>query len=936
MKKLLLFVVVLAVLAGAGYAALRLGWLRPLGFGPTSGSAPSEPAASSPTTPPEASGAAAPSAGAPAAESNPASATPPPAGAAATNEPPAAGAPPPAGEAAGAQAPIPPAKFDGNIALIDFGGTVELTSENYGGSVNNHAIIDGNRTTPWRSVGNHPGVGEVVLSFFNREPMLIDRVTIVGGEPRGFPRDVEVWVSTAAAPDGPFTKVAATALPSGEEASVPLTPVEARYLKFRMLKNNEGEERFWIAELEVREAGRAGYVPLMTRHPELARPGGPVTLTGGLPVASTMLPPCKPNPEAAQTPPSAHSRSNKVLVVGEGADVYGFRRILGDKRNGRLSDGLSEADLSYLEQLPVTQSDPLAARPAMLAPDLGVDTVVLAQLCGSLMKSVSPAFKQALMTWVAAGHKLIIQDSDDCVNPGPDYGFLPYAFKSDNPGARGAEGSDLRFIEFNSMLHGRPGRPGYLDKKSWEGGVPPYGNELGDANTVVAWDGNWCGHMAVRNVNNVFGFVLSYAHYGRGLIIYDGYDNDQARGWGYDTVLTRELLQGFDPDNLPCGARLGDFVLSTDSWLLYRAAAPDRTYTYPLTLLSNQGYKGTVNLSVTSTPGVPGLQARLEPASVTLAGEGQSTLTLTMPGGAAPPPVAVEIKGTDAAGKTNALCLQLGPARSGELSIVSALSPPSKTRKNLEIILDASGSMKTLMGKKSRWDTALATLQEVLAKLPDDFNVGLRIYGHREPSTSPKTCTDSELVVPIRKLDRAGILNAAKAFRPKGETPLVYSALQAPADLKAVGGGTVILITDGQESCKGDPVKAAAELKASGLDIRLNIVGFAVTDPKVQKDLAGFSQGTNGSFYAAQSGQALGDALLIAAIERFPYAVFDEAGKQVTAGEAGGPPEELPAGDYRVVVKAGAKEIVAPRVHVALGQATTLKIVLKADHLALE
>ena len=70
--------------------------------------------------------------------------------------------------------------------------------------------------------------------------------------------------------------------------------------------------------------------------------------------------------------------------------------------------------------------------------------------------------------------------------------------------------------------------------------------------------------------------------------------------------------------------------------------------------------------------------------------------------------------------------------------------------------------------------------------------------------------------------------------------------LQSPADLKAVGGGTVILITDGEESCKGDAVKAAADLKASGLDIRLNIVGFAVTNPKTQKDLAGFAQATGG------------------------------------------------------------------------------------------
>ncbi len=123
---------------------------------------------------------------------------------------------------------------------------------------------------------------------------------------------------------------------------------------------------------------------------------------------------------------------------------------------------------------------------------------------------------------------------------------------------------------------------------------------------------------------------------------------------------------------------------------------------------------------------------------------------------------------------------------------------------------------------------------------------------------------------------------------------------------------------------------------ASGLDLRLNIVGFGVTDPKVQKDLAVFSQGTNGRFYPAQSGQALGDALLIAAIEKFPYTVFDAAGRQVAAGEAGGAAAELPPGEYKVVVKAGANELIAPRVMVTLGQQTTVKIVLKGDRLALE
>jgi hypothetical protein len=421
---------------------------------------------------------------------------------------------------------------------------------------------------------------------------------------------------------------------------------------------------------------------------------------------------------------------------------------------------------------------------------------------------------------------------------------------------------------------------------------------------------------------------------GRGLIIYGGYDVDMAGTTGYDLPIVRELAVGFNPDNLPCSARLGDFVLTTDTRMVERPLVPGRTYVYPLKILSNQGYKGTVTLSLATSPGLQGLTHRFQPASVAVTQQGQASLTLTLPAGAKPAPLAVEVKGTDSAGKSNLLCLQLGPPTMGELAVVSDLG--GKRPNNLEIVLDVSGSMKTPLGKKTRWSTALDVLHGMLAKLPDDYNVGLRLYGHRESSRSPKTCSDSELVVPIEQIDRERILTAARAVKPKGETPLVYSVLQAPADLKAAGGGTVIVIIDGEESCKGDMAKAAAALKASGEDIRLNIVGFTLTGQKAQAQLAGFAESTGGRFYPAATGEALGQALMIAAIETFPYSVFDASGKQVTSGEADPGIEDLPPGIYRVVVQAGEQTVVADRVDVALGGQTILHIVMKDGRLALQ
>ncbi len=292
--------------------------------------------------------------------------------------------------------------------------------------------------------------------------------------------------------------------------------------------------------------------------------------------------------------------------------------------------------------------------------------------------------------------------------------------------------------------------------------------------------------MVVRNANGIFGFVQAYAHYGRGLILWDGFDVDSNGTKWHDIVRAQQLAQGFNTDNLPCSIKIGSFAVTTEPRLVTRGVQPGQTYTYPLALLSNLGYKGTVSLSAAPTPAMPGLQARFEPATVEVTSLQESAFTVTLPAGGAVKPFAIEVKGTAADGKTNSLCLQLGPTKAGELAVISTLAPPTKTRKNLEIILDASGSMKTLMGaKQTRWDVALETLGQVLNTLPDDFNVGLRMYGHRELSTSPKTCTDTRAGHPGQEArpegdprarqpvqaqgrDAARLLGAAGARRPEG------------------------------------------------------------------------------------------------------------------------------------------------------------------------
>jgi len=244
-----------------------------------------------------------------------------------------------------------------------------------------------------------------------------------------------------------------------------------------------------------------------------------------------------------------------------------------------------------------------------------------------------------------------------------------------------------------------------------------------------------------------------------------------------------------------------------------------------------------------------------------------------------------------------------GADPTGALQIVKQQGdkPPSP---NLEIVLDVSGSMNAKLGDTTRWKTALAMLGDVVAALPDDMNVGLRVYGHRHSSKSAQTCKDTELVVPIEKLDRERLVKAATRLKPRGETPLIYSILQTVGDLRNAGGGSVILITDGEESCKGDAKSAAADLQASGLNLTLNIVGFTLTSENAVAELTALAGSTGGRYYSAQDGAQLSRAVKLAALHRLPYDIFDASGKLLVSGQTSELSRELAPGKYRIRIDA--------------------------------
>lgn len=173
------------------------------------------------------------------------------------------------------------------------------------------------------------------------------------------------------------------------------------------------------------------------------------------------------------------------------------------------------------------------------------------------------------------------------------------------------------------------------------------------------------------------------------------------------------------------------------------------------------------------------------------------------------------------------------------------------------IVLDASGSMWGQIDGKPKLEIARDTLRTVLQSVPSDMELGLMAYGHREKGS----CSDIELVVPPAAGSASAITQAADAMKFLGKTPLTASVRQAAEALKYTEEkSTVILITDGIETCEADPCALGRELEEAGVDFTTHVVGFGLTADE-GRQVACLAENTGGKFIQAGDAATLKDAL---------------------------------------------------------------------------
>lgn len=196
------------------------------------------------------------------------------------------------------------------------------------------------------------------------------------------------------------------------------------------------------------------------------------------------------------------------------------------------------------------------------------------------------------------------------------------------------------------------------------------------------------------------------------------------------------------------------------------------------------------------------------------------------------------------------------------LAILAPVSPLDASSESapLVLILDGSGSMWGQIGGENKIVIARRVLSELVAQRPEGSELGLVAYGHRREGD----CEDIETLIPLSSLDRAAVGAAVEGINPKGKTPITAAVEHTFEALGDTGPATVILLSDGLETCGGDPCKAVRLARELGRELILHVVGFDVEGEDLSQ-LQCMAQAGGGLFLPADDAQSLAEALDTAA-----------------------------------------------------------------------
>ncbi|WP_172294229.1 VWA domain-containing protein [Pseudoruegeria sp. HB172150] len=187
-----------------------------------------------------------------------------------------------------------------------------------------------------------------------------------------------------------------------------------------------------------------------------------------------------------------------------------------------------------------------------------------------------------------------------------------------------------------------------------------------------------------------------------------------------------------------------------------------------------------------------------------------------------------------------------------------ACSASAQDRPPAMLILDGSGSMWGQIDGVNKIVIAREAIADLLRDFPDDQPLGLAAYGHRNEGD----CNDVEMVIAPESGTSASIVEAVNRIKPRGKTPLSAAVMAAAEALDFTNRpATVILVSDGNETCNVDPCEVGRLLGQIGTDFTAHVIGFDVSDPAALEQLQCLADETGGTFHTAADAAELTAAL---------------------------------------------------------------------------
>lgn len=201
----------------------------------------------------------------------------------------------------------------------------------------------------------------------------------------------------------------------------------------------------------------------------------------------------------------------------------------------------------------------------------------------------------------------------------------------------------------------------------------------------------------------------------------------------------------------------------------------------------------------------------------------------------------------------------LGIAAAVSTFIGSAAYAQDGLGTDLMFVFDASGSMWGQVDGVAKIDIARDVFSDISESWVESQQaVGLIAYGHRRKGD----CSDIELLQPPSVEALQSLATQVQGLVPRGKTPLSEAVQMAAETLKYTeNAATVVLLTDGIETCNLDPCTVGAELEQLGIDFTAHVIGFDIREQSDKAQLQCLAESTGGTYVDARDADTLNSAL---------------------------------------------------------------------------